>query len=91
MPETPEEPEQIDAIAAAVAEAVSPAVVLIQHEGGQGSGTIYDGSGLILTNAHVVEGANRIEVDFSDILEEYDFRIVAPLAVDATADGGSSS
>lgn len=39
---------------AAVARAVAPAVVLIQHEQGQGSGIIYDEAGLILTNAHVV-------------------------------------
>jgi len=39
---------------AAVAQAVAPAVVLIQHELGQGSGIIYEQEGFILTNAHVV-------------------------------------
>ncbi len=35
-------------------------------ERGQGSGFIYDTSGLLLTNAHVVEGSNRVMVGLSD-------------------------
>jgi S1-C subfamily serine protease len=35
-------------------------------ERGQGSGFIYDPSGLLLTNAHVVEGSNRVTVGLSD-------------------------
>ena len=35
-------------------------------ERGQGSGFIYDSSGLLLTNAHVVEGSNRVMVGLSD-------------------------
>ncbi len=35
-------------------------------ERGQGSGFIYDSSGLLLTNAHVVEGSNRVTVGLSD-------------------------
>ena len=33
---------------------------------GQGSGFVYDSSGNILTNAHVIHGASEIEVTFSD-------------------------
>ena len=33
---------------------------------GRGSGAIVDPSGLIVTNNHVVDGASRIEVEFSD-------------------------
>lgn len=33
---------------------------------GQGSGFIYDETGRIITNDHVVEGAERVEVTFSD-------------------------
>ena len=50
---------------AAVAEAVAPAVVLIQTEGGQGSGIIYDEAGLILTNAHVVGQFTEVSVQLA--------------------------
>jgi S1-C subfamily serine protease len=35
-------------------------------ERGQGSGFIYESSGLLLTNAHVVEGSDRVMVGLSD-------------------------
>src|ERR1700731_4249701 len=42
---------------AAVAQQVGPSVVSVRTDQGLGSGVIYDPSGLILTNAHVVAGA----------------------------------
>ena len=49
---------------------VSPSVVSIHtgtHEGeAAGSGVVLTADGLVLTNAHVVEGAQTIEVDFAD-------------------------
>ncbi len=46
----------------------SPGVVSITVTtdvgGAQGSGFVYDGNGHVITNYHVVEGANYIEVDF---------------------------
>ena len=42
--------------------AVAPAVVLITTDIGQGSGIIYDASGLILTNAHVVGASTTVAV-----------------------------
>ena len=47
---------------AAVAAAVSPAVVLITTDIGQGSGIIYDAEGLLLTNAHVVGSFTEVTV-----------------------------
>jgi putative serine protease PepD len=44
---------------AAVAAAVSPAVVQIETRAGLGSGFVYDAEGHILTAAHVVEGAGK--------------------------------
>jgi 2-alkenal reductase len=47
---------------------VSPGIVAIQvitDQGGNlGSGFVYDSNGYVVTNFHVVEGANRVEVDF---------------------------
>jgi putative serine protease PepD len=56
---------------AAVAEAVSPAVVQIEtSQGGTplgvGSGVVYDPDGLIITNSHVVEGADAVQVRMAD-------------------------
>ena len=36
------------------------------RERGQGSGIVIDAKGLVLTNAHVVEGADRVEVTLAD-------------------------
>ncbi len=45
---------------------ILPSVVQIQAGQGVGSGVIYDASGLILTAAHVVEGADTVTVRFAD-------------------------
>ncbi len=45
---------------------VVPAVVSIHTNTGLGSGVIYDASGLILTNAHVVDGATTLTVGLPD-------------------------
>jgi S1-C subfamily serine protease len=58
----------------AVAEAVRPAVVQVDVSGGQGrgngSGVVYRSDGYIITNHHVVSGAERLSVKFADGSEE---------------------
>ncbi|WP_141578017.1 S1C family serine protease [Actinomadura sp. WMMA1423] len=48
-----------------VVDAVLPSVVKIQTDQGEGSGVVFDAQGDIVTNAHVVAGAKRIEVTSS--------------------------
>lgn len=51
---------------AEVAESLLPSVVQIETGLGVGSGVIYDADGLILTAAHVVEGADQVTIRLSD-------------------------
>ena len=49
----------------ALYENVSPGTVAIITDQGQGSGFVYDAQGHIITNFHVIEGAQTIEVRFT--------------------------
>ncbi|MGK5554137.1 S1C family serine protease [Actinomadura kijaniata] len=51
---------------AQVAAAVQPSVVSIDTGSGSGSGVVLRADGTILTNAHVVSGADQVTVRFSD-------------------------
>jgi len=62
----PAEPSAIAEPIAAVAAALAPSVVQLETGLGLGSGVIYDQDGLILTAAHVVEGADAVTVVLSD-------------------------
>ncbi|UQU62633.1 trypsin-like peptidase domain-containing protein [Couchioplanes caeruleus] len=65
-------PSQSSAAAAAdtgivdVVSAVEPSVVTITTGEGLGSGVIYRADGVIVTNAHVVGSADRVQVSFAD-------------------------
>jgi serine protease DegQ len=49
-----------------IVQEVSPSVVaVLRADGGQGSGVIWDESGIVVTNNHVIEGAAEIEVAFA--------------------------
>ncbi|MEX2219723.1 MAG: trypsin-like peptidase domain-containing protein [Phycisphaerales bacterium] len=68
--------ERINRAARGVAESVRPSVVHLEVTPARGSrrgpgratgsGWVYDGGGHIITNAHVVRGADRISVQFAD-------------------------
>ena len=82
-----------DEPAAEVARVLGPAVVQIERGDGLGSGVIYDASGLILTNAHVVGDARSVDVRLADgtllegrVLGGDEGRDLAVVAVDATGD-----
>jgi putative serine protease PepD len=55
-----------DEPAAAVAKALLPTVVEIRRGSGLGSGFVYDKDGYIMTAAHVVQGAEQVEVRLYD-------------------------
>ncbi len=55
-----------DGTVASVAAAVSPSVVEIATETATGSGVVLSEDGDILTNSHVVAGADAVKVTFSD-------------------------
>ena len=44
----------------------APGVVLVEHRQGLGSGFVIDRQGHILTNEHVVDGATKVTVTYSD-------------------------
>lgn len=55
----------LDGSLEALYKSVIPGVVAIQTDTGLGSGFVYDDSGHIVTNQHVIEGASTVEVSFS--------------------------
>lgn len=63
---TPVAPLDASEPVAAVADALAPAVVMVQADAGLGSGFVYDEGGLVLTNAHVVGSSRDVDIVFHD-------------------------
>ncbi|NVI90843.1 trypsin-like peptidase domain-containing protein [Actinomadura sp. BRA 177] len=68
-----------------VVDAVLPSVVKIQTDQAEGSGVVYDGQGHIVTNAHVVAGARKIQVTSSGGGATLDADLVGAFAADDLA------
>lgn len=49
-----------------IVDATQPSVVTIVRQGAEGSGVVWSADGVIVTNNHVVEGANTVEIRFAD-------------------------
>ena len=58
--------EQLSQELETLAARTAPAVVRVEHRGGQGSGLVLAQDGYVLTNRHVVQGARRVQVVFHD-------------------------
>jgi serine protease Do len=56
----------LDLAGTELVEQVSPSVVLIRTNRGEGSGVVYRSDGYLLTNAHVVAGADEVSVTLHD-------------------------
>ena len=63
-----------------IVEEVEPSVVTVLGTSGLGSGVVYAADGIIVTNAHVVEGSDRLAVAFADgTREEAELVAATPL------------
>ena len=67
-----------------VVKQVGPSVVLIQTSQGLGSGIVFDTTGDVVTNAHVVQGANAFRVTLADG-HQYPARLVGSFGPDDVA------
>ncbi|TDD85134.1 PDZ domain-containing protein [Actinomadura darangshiensis] len=68
-----------------VVDAVLPSVVKIQTGQAEGSGVVFDGQGDIVTNAHVVAGAKKIQVTSASGGSPLDATLVGSFAADDLA------
>ncbi len=84
--------QQLNAEMASVADDVQRSLVQITNgRGGAGAGTIWHADGLIVTNAHVIQGRHMLKVTLSDgrtfparVLAQDTERDVAALSIDAS-------
>jgi S1-C subfamily serine protease len=62
---TASDPAEMGTTLEALYQQVLPGVVAIQTGSAEGSGFVFDSEGHVVTNQHVVEGTNEVEVDFA--------------------------
>lgn len=90
---TPADAAEAGSTLEALYQQVLPGVVSIQTEVSEGSGFVFDSEGHVITNQHVVEGANNVEVTFASGFKARGMVIgtdadadIAVIRVDAPAD-----
>jgi 2-alkenal reductase len=93
LPDTVLNPADSDERLVALYAQVLPGVVSISTGNSQGSGFMFDSNGHIITNQHVVDGTNEVEVAFSSGYKAYGTVVgsdsdadIAVVKVDAPAD-----
>lgn len=64
-------PVEQQGVLADLYEKVIPSIVAVQTTTGLGSGFIFDDQGHVVTNFHVVEGSDQVEVDFMSGFKAY--------------------
>ena len=62
---TPADPTEMESTLEALYQQVLPGVVAIQTNQAEGSGFVIDNEGHVVTNQHVVEGVNDVEIAFA--------------------------
>ncbi len=93
LPNNAPDPSKSDNILVSMYAQVLPGVVSINTGQALGSGFVFDGNGDIVTNQHVVDGTNEVEVDFASGYKAHGTVIgsssdadIAVVKVDAPAD-----
>ncbi|HET6594914.1 MAG TPA: trypsin-like peptidase domain-containing protein [Anaerolineales bacterium] len=90
---TPADPAEMGSTLEALYQQVLPGVVAIQTNQAEGSGFVIDNEGHVVTNQHVVEGVNDVEIAFASGFRAHGTVIgsdsdadIAVIKVDAPAD-----
>lgn len=93
LPDTTINPAESDERLVALYAQVLPGVVSISTGNSQGSGFVFDSNGHVVTNQHVVDGTNEVEIAFASGYKAYGTVIgtdadadIAVIKVDAPAD-----
>lgn len=93
LPDTVIDPAESDERLVALYAQVLPGVVAINTSNSLGTGFVFDNNGHVITNQHVVEGSNEVEIAFASGFKAYGTVVgsdadadIAVIKVDAPAD-----